>query len=391
MREIAHVCKYYPPFYGGIPGYVERLSRRLREYYRVTVLASNTSRRHTDEADGSLRVIRVPRLLELRSTALCPAMPRELATLRPDIVHLHFPDPMAHLAYKIARPGGKLVVSWHADIVRQKLLLQFYRPFLRSILHQADAVVVSSPSFRDSSSFLEGVRERCVIIPYGLDTKAFELTAGVRERVETLRRQHGERVILFVGRITHYKGLDILLEAVRGLEARLMVIGGGPLKSAMQRRGVELGVSDKVTFLGEVPHDELVAQLYSCAVFVLPSVNRSEAFGIVQLEAMACSKPIVSTDIPTGVPWVNQHAVTGFIVPAGDSGALRSAMGRLLDDPELRHKFGQAGRRRLDAEFSQQRHIRRMVNLYESLMEGAEGGTCCQKGRDVLDPQTQSR
>ena len=373
MREIVQICKYYPPYYGGIPGYVELLARQLKKYYRVTVLASNTRWRRAEEASENLRVIRVPRLAELRSTALCPTMARELAKLRPDIVHLHFPDPMAHLAQMIASPVSKLIVTWHGDIVRQKFLLKFYWPFLRRILRQADAIVVSSRSYRDNCSFLEGVRERCEIIPFGIQVEAFELTQETRQRAEVLRQQSADRRILFIGRISHYKGLDFLLRALCGLDAQLVVVGGGTLKPAMERLSVELGVANRVEFLGDVWQDQrekLLVQLHACSVVVLPSVNQSESFGIVQLEAMACSKPVVSTDIPTGVPWVNQHGVTGFVVPPRDADALRSAIGRLLDDPALRRKFGQAGRQRVTAEFTKQLHIRRMVNLYESLLTG---------------------
>jgi rhamnosyl/mannosyltransferase len=295
-------------------------------------------------------------------------MPWEMGRLHADIVHLHFPDPMAHLAYGVAKPRGKLVVSWHGDITRQSFLLRFYRGFLRRILNRADAIVVGSPTFRDGSTLLGHVRQRCVVIPYGIDPSKFELTERTSARARELREHHGDRIILFVGRLIHYKGLEFLLRAMCGLDARLLVAGVGYLDRQLRRQVMEFGVQDKVEFLGEVSPEDLVAHFHACAMLVLPSVNSSESFGLVQLEAMACQKPVVSTDLPTGVPWVNQHGRTGFVVPPGDASALRSAIQCLLDNPDLRRQFGIVGRRRVESEFTNELHVRRMLSLYESLV-----------------------
>jgi len=368
MLHIVQITKYYPPYFGGVPNYVQLLAEELKKQHRVTVLASNTSFSRCEEVGGNLRVIRLPRLTELRSTALCPTLPWELSRLHADIVHLHFPDPMAHLAFWLARPPGKLVVSWHGDITRQSLLLRFYRGSLRRVFRRANAIIVGSPSFRDGSTLLGASRERCAVIPYGIDLDQFELTQGLQTRVLDLRQRYGDRGILFVGRLVHYKGLGFLLQAMQGLNARLCVIGGGPLGTRLQQQAIELGIHGKVEFLGEVPQEELVAHLHACTMLVLPSVNRSESFGIVQLEAMACRKPVVSTDLPTGVPWVNQDGRTGIVVPPRDAKALGVAIQRLLDNADLRQQYGEAGRRRVESEFSNELHVNRMLALYEEVL-----------------------
>ena len=366
--HIAHVAKYYPPYWGGIPRYIQLLSQELKKHCRVTVLVANTGWRRTEERDGNLRVIRVPRLIELRSTALCPTLPWELRRLHADIVHLHFPDPMAHLAFWLARPPGKLVVSWHGDITRQSILLRFYRGPLSSVLRRANAIVVGAPTFRDGSTLLGASRERCAVIPYGIDLDQFELTQGVQTRVLDLRQRYGDRGILFVGRLVHYKGLEFLLQAMQGLNARLFVVGSGYLDTRLRHQAIELGIQGKVEFLGEASQEELVAHLHACSMLVLPSVNRSESFGIVQLEAMACRKPVVSTNIPTGVPWVNQHGRTGLVVPPRDPDALRSAIRQLLDDPSLRQNLGEAGRKRVESQFTLEQHVRQILNVYATVL-----------------------
>lgn len=368
MFTIIQLYKAYPPMRGGIPGYLGFLSQELKKFCHVVVLTSAGGWRRSEETDGNLRVIRVPRLMELRSTALCPTLPWELGRLHADIVHLHFPDPMAHLAFWLARPPGKLVVSWHGDITRQSFLLRFYRGPLRSIFRRADALIVSTPAFRDGSALLGASRERCAVIPFGIDLDRFELTQGLQTRVLDLRQRYGDRGILFVGRLVHYKGLEFLLQAMQGLNARLCVIGGGPLGTRLRQQAIELGIHGKVEFLGEVSQEELVAHLHACTMLVLPSVNRSESFGIVQLEAMACRKPVVSTNLPTGVPWVNQDGRTGLVVPPGNVAALRLAIQQLLDNPHLCSELGERGRQRVESEFTKELHIQRLLQLYRELL-----------------------
>lgn len=368
MYEIVQIYKGYAPERGGVPSYLRVLSEELKKYNRVTVLVPGARWRKIEQTNGNLRVIRLPRLMELRSTAFCPALPWELSRLRPEIVHLHFPDPMAHLAYWLSRVKSKLVLSWHGDITRQTFLLRFYRQFLYRILERADAIVVGSPAFRDGSSFLENVRDRCTVIPYGIDLADYELTENVQRRANELSTLHGDRMVLFVGRLVHYKGLEYLIAAMQGLDARLVIIGSGKLRQRLEGQARDPGLRGRIQFFGEASAADLVAHLHACALLVLPSINRGESFGLVQLEAMACRKPVVSTDLPTGVPWVNQHGRTGFVVSPRDVGALRRAIRQLLDDESLRQTFGTAGRRRVESEFTKELHGWRMQELYDSLL-----------------------
>ncbi|HEV2348453.1 MAG TPA: glycosyltransferase [Terriglobia bacterium] len=370
MHELVQVAKYYPPYFGGIPNYVQLLSEELKKNHRVTVLTSNTDFSRCEDVDGNLRVIRVPRIMELRSTALCATLPWELGRIHADIIHLHFPDPMAHLAYVWGGRSSKLVITWHSDIVRQRFLLAPYSSFLRRIVNRADRIIVSSPVMREKSPWLGSAQDRCVVIPFGVDLAKFELTPKVREKSVDARRRHGPALILFVGRLVYYKGLEYLLEAMQGIDGKLLVVGTGPLKSVHRRQVDQLGLGSKVEFLGEVSEEQLIALLHACDLFVLPSTERSETFGIVQLEAMACSKPVVCTNLPTGVPWVNQNERTGLVVPPRNALALQGAIQRLLKNPSLRQEFGEAARKRVESEFTNEVHAHRMLSVYESVLKG---------------------
>ena len=210
-------------------------------------------------------------------------------------------------------------------------------------------------------------RAKCVVIPYGLDADRYRPTAAVAARADALRERARGPILLFVGRLVPYKGLDVLLRALPGLEAQTVIVGDGPLRGALETMVRELGIGDRVQLAGEVTDEERLAWLHACAALVLPSTTRQEAFGIVQLEAMLCGRPVVSTDVPTGVPWVNVHGETGFVVPAGDVASLRGALERLVADGDLRHALGAGARQRVLKMFTADSMCAATLALYHDL------------------------
>jgi rhamnosyl/mannosyltransferase len=219
--------------------------------------------------------------------------------------------------------------------------------------------VVSSPALAENAAALHPYRSKCVVIPFGFDPARFTPSDPATPGFPT---------VLFVGRLVEYKGVDVLLRALAGVEhARAVLVGDGPRRAALEELTADLGLAERVAFAGEVS-DERMAELYAaCDLFVLPSVTRAEAFGVVQLEAMAAGKAVVSTAVPTGVPWVNQHERTGLIVPPGDVPALRAAIQRLLADPALRERMGREGRARVARDFTPARMIDQMLALYREV------------------------
>jgi rhamnosyl/mannosyltransferase len=217
-----------------------------------------------------------------------------------------------------------------------------------------------------TSPVLSDYVDRCRIIPYGIPIKQFSTYDSVE--IARIRKQYGPRLIISVGRLIYYKGFMHLIDAMRNIDGHLLIVGDGHLREDLENRARANNVSHKITFLGEVHNDDTVPYYHAADVFALASIARSEAFGIVQLEAMACGKPVVNTDLDSGVPWVSLHDKTGLTVPPNDPLALAGAINKLLDDPELRETYGRAARNRVDDEFDQDVMLERMVELYSEVL-----------------------
>jgi glycosyltransferase involved in cell wall biosynthesis len=365
--RVLHVGKFYPPHMGGIETHLQALCGTLTEHVDLHVVVSSDDRRTVDQVVEGVRVVRVGTLLTAFSTAISPAIVSRIRSAHADLVHLHLPNPPAVLAYLASGHRGPLVITYHSDTVRQKVLGALFQPFLNSILRRSAAIIATSPNYLESSPVLNAFRDRCHVIPYGIDTSHFE--HGDPEAVQRIRRQYGERLVISVGRLVYYKGFECLLRAMVNVRGKLLIIGDGPLRGGLQSLASQLGISDKVAFAGEIQNAQMAPYYHASDVFALASVARSEAFGIVQIEAMAAGLPVVNTSLDSGVPYVSLHQQTGLTVPPGDSAALADAINRLLDDPALRESFGRAGARRAQEQFSLDSMQRRTLQLYHSLME----------------------
>jgi rhamnosyl/mannosyltransferase len=235
------------------------------------------------------------------------------------------------------------------------------------MLKKAQRIIVTSPHYLASSVLLKKFQEKCVVIPLGIDLRKFD-KKGCEKEIAAIRSQYGGRIVLFVGRLTHYKGVRYLLEAMKEVSGRLLIIGTGELERQLRNQVKRNNLRTKVHFLGELGEEEVVPFFHACDLLVLPSITRNEAFGLVQLEAMACGKPVISTHLETGVQYVNQTGVTGFIVPPRDSEALAGAINRLLEDEKLRTRMGIEGRRRVEREFTKERMAWGTLKLYEEVL-----------------------
>lgn len=301
------------------------------------------------------------------NTPVSPSMPwraRQLhAVWNFDLVHLHFPDPMSHAAALALPRSLPIVISWHSDIVRQKWFSMVYRPFLERILRRAAAIVVATPAHVRSSAVLPRLEREIEQVPYGIDFDRFQERP---ERVAEIRQRFGERLIFALGRHVYYKGFDYLIDAMAEVPATYLLLGGeGPLTAELRARARERGIERRVTFLGRVPDEALADFYFACDVFCMPSVERSEAFGLVQAEAMACGRPVVSCELENGVSYVNRHGATGLVVPPKDAPALAAALRSLLDDALLRQRLGAAAARRVTGEFSLRAQCERMLEVYD--------------------------
>lgn len=361
--KVLHIGKFYPPHLGGMESHVELLVRTTRGEADVEVIVSNDGRETVRETVGGVPVTRVGTKFSASSASFCPGMAKAIRAADADVVHFHHPNPPAVLSWMAARPRGALVVTYHSDIVRQRILGPLISPLLHRFLGRADAIIASSPQYAATSAMLRRHADRVRVIPFGID--AAELGTVDEAEVRRVRERYGPRIVLGAGRLVYYKGFEYLVRAMNRVDAHLLIAGDGPLRADLERAATESGVADRVTLLGRV--EDLRPLYHAADVFALPSVARSEAFGIVQMEAMACGVPVVNTALDSGVPFVSPDGVTGLTVPPADADALGAALTRILDDDALRQRMSAAARARVAGELSAERMARRTLDLYREV------------------------
>lgn len=366
--------RFYDDIPGGMQRHVEHLFGGMGSDVDYVHLVPSRDWSEARFALHGFPVVRKPSLNLDGSLALSPGLIGEAVRLHRehhfDVVHLHFPDPMSHLA-SLALPSAiPRVISWHADIIRQRSLLRIYRPLLRRALDMAAAVIVATPHHVYSSPDLRALKDssKLHVIPYGFDLSRFDL---VLPRMQPLRAQYGNRSLIFaLGRHVYYKGFDVLIRALASVDSdAVLLIGGvGPLTEQWRELARSCGVADRVHFVGLVSEEDLPAYYHACDIFCLPATSNAEAFGIVQVEAMAAGKPVISTSLSSGVSYVNSHEVTGLQVPPNDVDALAAAINRLLADMELCARLGAQARVRALTEYSRETMAQRTLAVYREVI-----------------------
>ncbi len=374
--RILQIGKYYPPSRGGMETVLRLMCEGLLDRgHDVTAVVSGRGRRDREEPLAGPRSGRAGRLIRAGTWAtvngqpLSPGLPRLLAGLlrheAPDLVQLHLPHPAACAALLRALPrrggdGPALCVWYHADITRQRLGALLVRPLIRGCLGRAAGVAVSTATLRDRSPLLAPHRERVRVIPFGIDAAGWADVGPAPDGP-----------FLFVGRLVYYKGLPLLLEAVRRTPAaRLVVVGDGPLRRRLERQARGAGLAGRVRFAGDLPEAGLRREVAGARALVLPSDGAGETFGLVQLEAMAAGLPVISTRLPTGVAEVNRDGETGRIVPPGDADALAAALAELLAAPATARAWGEAGRARVGARFGREAMLAALEAWYADARAG---------------------
>ena len=367
--RVTHLGKFYPPVPGGMERVLQSLCEGERERgidSRALVVA--TSRSTIRESVNGVPVTRAASWLRVGSVRFAPPLIALLRCVETDILVLHEPNPMALLAFALTRPKHRLAVWYHSEVLRPRWRYKLiYEPFLRVPFLRASRIVVSSPALPEHAEALRAHASRCEVIPFGLDVHPAPAPES-HPAVAAARARWGGPIALFVGRLVPYKGVELLLRALPQAGVGAVIVGDGPLRRPLEDLARQLGVESRTFFTGAVDDGEVAAWYGACDMFVLPSVTRAEAFGLVQLEAMARAKPVISTRLPTGVPWVNVDGHTGLTVAPGDSAALADALRRLAVDEALRQRMGRTARDRFLAEFTRERMIDRTVAMYRSIM-----------------------
>lgn len=373
--KILQVNKLYYPVTGGVECVVQNIAEGLCNKTDMKVLVCQKKGKRVEEEVHGVPVCRA------RSHGILFSMPisfdfvkqlRNRAKDR-DILHFHMPFPLGDMACLLSGFRGKVVVSWHSDIVKQKKLMMIYKPIMRCFLKRVDVIMVASKGLLNGSCYLKPYADKCRIIPLAIRQDIWEDGEAYLQRKNkedvTGNRQRKTQ-FLFVGRLVYYKGCSVLLNALKQVpEGELTMVGHGELEAELKRLCAELNIEDRVHFTGQATDEQVKAYFRDTDVFVLPSIARSEAFGLVQLEAMAYGKPVINTNLPSGVPDVSLDGITGLTVAPEDADALAQAMNWMVEHQAEREAYGKAAKQRLDEVFTLEKILPQIYGVYEELLE----------------------
>ncbi|RZJ01598.1 MAG: glycosyltransferase [Brevundimonas sp.] len=347
--KILILGKFYPPVLGGIETHIRDLARLLGPRHEITLLVHNQGRETIEEQVDGVRLIRAGTLF----TALNQPVSLETLSLvreiEHDVVHLHAPNAWAAFALLLSGSRRPLIVSHHADIIGREPIRSLVMIGYRHLVRRARALMVSQPNNLTCSHDLRGLEVSPVVIPYCVEPSPFADEPGFEDAARALKHDRfGDHPLaVFLGRLVPYKGADRMIQALASTPAlRLVIVGDGPLRTEIEAQAKTLGVADRLFITGR--SDERTKHMWLAAsdFMILPSVTIAEAFGIVQVEAMLWGKPVLVTDLPSGVPQVGEPGVTSLVVPPDDPAALAEAMNWLVDNPEAGRRMGEAGRTR---------------------------------------------
>ena len=371
--RVLQISKFYPPIMGGIESVAWELAEGLnRSGVHCDVLCSN-QRPFTERnrAEPGYEIVRAGSLGMVQSTSIAPGMAGHLRRMarRADLLHVHMPDPMAAAALWLSRPKLPLVVHWHSDVVRQRIALKAYEPLQHWLLQRAATIVATSEAYAAASDVLKAWSSKVAVIPIGISDNRGH---GCSNKAVAIRQQFRRRKLVFsLGRMTYYKGFEVLIDAAASLPDDCVVLigGDGELLDHYRTMVTRRGLAGKVQLPGHIADVDLPSHFEACDVFCMPSTVRAEAYGVAMLEAMVMGKPVVACDIDgSGVPWVNVNGQTGFNVPVGQPAALADALRRVLEDEPLRLRLGALARRRYLDEFSAKLMTQRTADLYQRVV-----------------------
>lgn len=369
--KILQLGKFYP-IRGGVEKVMYDLMLGLSALgVRCDMLcASSEGKSSSIDINGNARLMMTRTWTKKSATMISPSMVHRLRRIADgyDVIHVHHPDPMACMALMMSGYKGKVVLHWHSDILKQRVLLKMYKPMQQWLIERADIIVGTSPVYVKESPFLEHVQDKITYLPIGVEPMRVAPDAA-----EVLHgRYPGKKIVFTLGRLVEYKGYEMLVEAARllGDDYVVLIGGNGPLKEKLLQRIQALGLAERVKLLGYLRDDELPLYFGGCDLFCLSSVMKTEAFGIVQIEAMSCGKPVVATRIPqSGVSWVNEDGVSGLNAEPGDAGSLAQCIKDVLENEDDYRRYCDGALQRYNSLFTKEKMISNCLEMYKQMSE----------------------
>lgn len=369
--KILHLGKFYPVL-GGVEKVIFDITQGLSEMgVECDMMCATSDGRRSGIIDLNehARIFLCRTWTKKAGTTIAPSMIAELRRRAKeyDIIHIHHPDPMAAVSLMLSGFRGKVVLHWHSDIISQKLLLQFYLPIQKWLIRRASCIVGTSPVYLAESPYLQKVQGKTRCIPIGIEANRSDSA-----KVERIRNEYpGRRIVFSLGRLVGYKGYGYLIDAARYLDDSYMILigGGGPLMEGLQNQIDELGLSDRIKLLGRVSDEDLPSYYGACDVYCMSSILKTEAFGIVQIEAMSEGRPLIATKIPaSGVSWVNEDGVSGINVAPRDGKAIADAIKHITQDERTWKRYSDGARRRFAKYFTKEKMLADCLALYSELL-----------------------
>lgn len=367
--RILEINKAYYPHVGGIETLVKQYAEDFEKKSNLCVLVCRDGRGKTiHEKINGVKIIRSGSLGTYFSCPLSISFIFKFKKIaeKADVIHINMPFPLADVAMLLSGYKGRIVLSWHSDVVKQKKLLFFYKPVMMKLLKRADLILTATQGHIESSPYISKFRDKCRVIPYGINIGEYLSIERKPVLSEKLIDKSAVKVF-FTGRLVYYKGVDILLKAFRNVRnCELFIAGTGTLENQLKSYTEKYNMNN-VHFLGFLSDENLKCAFADCDIFVLPSIANSEAFGIVQLEAMVYSKPVINTSLPTGVPHVSVDGVSGITVEPSKPIQLANAINILAEDRNLREAYGKNAFRRVRDMFDSGKIL---DEVFEALTEG---------------------
>lgn len=368
--KVLHVFKtYYPDTRGGTEEFISQLVKATKHFG-----IDNTVFTLSSGGDGYVEY-NSQQIYQAPLTAISFTMPWSFRGMfdllrlsrECDLIHFHHPWPFADLVYIFGKIRTPAIVTYHLDLVRSPWVVGLYRLLMKPFFRQLRRIVVTSDAYLNSTQELAEFRDKTAVVPIGLDEASYPRPS--QDLMDMWRQKLNFEFVVFVGAFRYYKGIDNLIRAAQQTQAHVVLIGGGPLFTEMQKLVDSLGLIDKVHLLGSLSDVDKMAILDLAKALVLPSNSRAEAFGIALLEGMMASKPLISTEIQTGTSWVNVDGMTGRVIQPDDAKQLAAAINEIVLNPDLAHQMGVQGRQRFEKLFTVDRMALAYHDIYRDVIE----------------------
>lgn len=369
MIKVLHFFKtYYPDAYGGIQQFIYQLAESSHHLGVESKVLTLSNQRQGQLGFPHHSAYFAKEDLYVASTGFSRAVFSDFKRMvnEADIIHYHFPWPFMDMVHFISKVNKPSIVTYHSDIVKQKWLLQAYKPLMNSFLKSVDCIVTTSPNYLQTSPVLQKFAEKTHVVPIGLQPEQYQIHD--LEKLDVWKQKLPSKFFLFVGFLRYYKGLNVLLEALRIREYPVYIIGEGPEETVLKHYIAEHNIQN-VHFMGNLGDEDKNILLSLCTAVVFPSHQRSEAFGITLLEAALFGKAMISCEIGTGTTYINLDRHTGLAIPPDNPTALAAAMNELWTDEEQTKHFGIHAKQRFDSMFTADKMAEDYYQLYQQLLK----------------------